>query len=109
MGYPKGTTPTDPGVTVQPTPIYETVSMGLVAWLLWRWRDRVRPGVLFALYLVFAGVERFLVEFVRRNDHVVGGLTAAQLESLGLFVVGAAALLLVQRRAGSLTAVTAAG
>src|SRR5204863_106764 len=64
MGYPKGTVPTDPGVTVHPTPIYETVVMGLVAWLLWRWRDRFRPGVLFAFYLVFAGIERFLVEFV---------------------------------------------
>jgi phosphatidylglycerol:prolipoprotein diacylglycerol transferase len=100
MGYPKGTVPTDPGVTVQPTPIYETVTMGLVAWLLWQWRDRFRPGVLFALYLVFAGVERFLVEFVRRNDHVVGSLTAAQLESLGLLVAGLAALLIAQRRGG---------
>jgi phosphatidylglycerol---prolipoprotein diacylglyceryl transferase len=88
MGYPKGTVPTDPGVTVQPTPIYETVAMGLVAWLLWRWRDRFRPGVLFAFYLVFAGIERFLVEFVRRNSHVVGDLTAAQLESLGLLLIG---------------------
>jgi phosphatidylglycerol:prolipoprotein diacylglycerol transferase len=74
--------------------------MGLVAWLLWSWRDRFRPGVLFALYLVFAGVERFLVEFVRRNHHVVGGLTAAQLESLALLIIGAAALVLVQRRGG---------
>src|SRR3954469_11089435 len=59
MGYPKGTVPTDPGVTVHPTPIYETLAMGLVAWFLWRQRDRVRPGMLFALYLVFAGAERF--------------------------------------------------
>ena len=100
MGYAHGTDPTPPGVTVQPTPIYETLTMGLVAWLLWSWRDRFRPGVLFALYLVFAGVERFLVEFVRRNHHVVGGLTAAQLESLALLIIGAAALVLVQRRGG---------
>lgn len=100
MGYPHGTVPTPPGVTVQPTPIYETVTMGLVAWLLWRWRDRFRPGVLFALYMVFAGIERFLVEFVRRNKHVVGGLTAAQIESLILLVLGAAVLLIVQRRVG---------
>ena len=30
-----------------------------------------RPGGLFALYLVLAGAERFLVEFLRRNDRVV--------------------------------------
>ena len=51
--------------------------MGLVALVLWRWRDRFRPGVLFALYLVLAGLERFLVEFVRRNDDVLAGLTGA--------------------------------
>ena len=55
MGYPHGTVPTAPGVTVHPTPIYETLVMGLVAYVLWQLRDRVRPGVLFALYLVIAG------------------------------------------------------
>ena len=29
MGYPHGTVPTAPGVNVQPTPIYETLAMGL--------------------------------------------------------------------------------
>ena len=57
--------------------------------MLWQLRDRVRPGVLFALYLVIAGLERFLVEFIRRNDDAALGLTAAQLESLSLFVIGA--------------------
>ena len=71
MGYPHGTVPTPPGVTVQPTPIYETVTMGLVAFLLWRLRDRVRPGVVFALYCLLSGLERFLVEFVRRNKEVL--------------------------------------
>ena len=69
--------PTPPGVTVQPTPIYETVTMCLVAYLLWQLRDRVRPGVVFALYLVFSGLERFLVEFIRRNKEVLVGLTGA--------------------------------
>ena len=45
MGYPHGTVPTPPGVTVQPTPIYETVAMCLLAYVLWSLRDRVRPGV----------------------------------------------------------------
>jgi len=100
MGYADGTTPTGPGVTVGPTPVYETLTMGIVAWLLWNWRDRFRPGVLFALYLVFAGLERFLVEFIRRNDHVFAGLTAAQLESLGLVLVGTIWLVLAERRGG---------
>jgi len=88
MGYPHGTVPTPPGVTVQPTPIYETVSMCLLAYLLWALRDRVRPGVVFALYLVGSGLERFLVEFIRRNSEVAIGLTAPQLESVALLVIG---------------------
>jgi phosphatidylglycerol---prolipoprotein diacylglyceryl transferase len=102
MGYPDGTVPTPPGETVHPTPIYETLVMGLVAFALWRLRDRVRPGILFALYLVIGGVERFLVEFIRRNDEVALGLTAAQIWSLAQFVIGAVWLTVVQRRGGLL-------
>ena len=98
MGYPHGTVPTPPGVTVQPTPIYETLAMGLVALWLWRARDRYRPGILFAFYLVLAGVERLLVEFIRRNKEVFAGLTAAQLESLGLLIAGLLCLVLAARR-----------
>jgi phosphatidylglycerol:prolipoprotein diacylglycerol transferase len=92
--------PTAPGVTVQPTPIYETVAMCLVAWGLWQVRDRVRPGVVFALYLVLSGGERLLVEFIRRNSEVFAGLTAPQLESIGLMVAGAVWLVLVARAGG---------
>jgi phosphatidylglycerol---prolipoprotein diacylglyceryl transferase len=100
MGYPHGTLPTPPGVRVQPTPIYETVSMCLLAYLLWHLRDRVRPGVVFALYLVGSGVERFLVEFIRRNKEVLVGLTAPQLESLVLAAIGMVWLALMVRGRG---------
>jgi phosphatidylglycerol---prolipoprotein diacylglyceryl transferase len=100
MGYPHGTVPTPPGVTVQPTPIYETVSMCLVAYLLWQLRDRVRPGVVFALYLVLSGFERFLVEFIRRNKEVLAGLTAPQVESVVLLVIGVVWLALMARAGG---------
>jgi phosphatidylglycerol---prolipoprotein diacylglyceryl transferase len=100
MGYPHGTVPTPPGVRVQPTPIYETIAMGLVAYLLWRLRNRVRPGVVFALYLLLSGLERFLVEFIRRNREILAGLTAPQLESIALMVIGAAWLALMMRGRG---------
>lgn len=103
MGYPHGTVPTPPGVTVQPTPIYETLAMGLVAYLLWQLRDRVRPGVIFALYLLLSGLERFLVEFIRRNKEVLIGLTAAQVESVALAVIGAVWLAWMVRSAGGLS------
>jgi phosphatidylglycerol:prolipoprotein diacylglycerol transferase len=100
MGYPHGTVPTPPGVTVQPTPIYETLAMCLVAYLLWKLRDRVRPGVVLGLYLVLSGTERLLVEFIRRNKEVLAGLTAPQLESVVLMIVGAGLLVALHRRGG---------
>jgi phosphatidylglycerol---prolipoprotein diacylglyceryl transferase len=100
MGYPHGTVPTPPGVRVQPTPIYETVAMCLLAFALWQLRDRVRPGVVFALYLIGSGLERLLVEFIRRNKEVLAGLTAPQLESIVLMIVGALWLAVLMRRGG---------
>jgi phosphatidylglycerol---prolipoprotein diacylglyceryl transferase len=99
MSYPHGTVPTK--VTVHPTPIYETLAMGLVAYLLWQLRDRFRTGVLFALYLVLAGLERFLVEFIRRNPDTALGLTQAQLLSVAMMLAGGTWIALASRR-GSL-------
>ena len=87
MAYPDGTVPTDE--TVHPTPIYETLAMGSLAIVLWGLRDRFKPGVLFAIYLFGAGLERFLVEFLRRNDDATLGLTEAQLLSLAMMAAGA--------------------
>ena len=86
MAYPNGTVPTD--VPVHPTPVYETIVMGIVTVVLWRWRHRFRPGNLFALWAVFAGTERFLVEFLRRNEEVVAGLTQPQLISIAMILAG---------------------
>jgi len=96
MAYPNGTVPTT--VKVHPTPVYETITMLIVALVLWRLRDRWRPGTLFALYLILAGLERFLVEFIRRNDDVFLGLTQPQLLSL-VMIAGGGIFLLVRRPA----------
>jgi phosphatidylglycerol:prolipoprotein diacylglycerol transferase len=94
MPYPHGTVPTTHDV--HPTPVYETLSVGLIALFLWRMRDRYPPGVLFGLYLILSGVERLLIEFIRRNSDVVAGLTQPQLISIVLIAAGA--VLVVVRR-----------
>src|SRR3954454_7708404 len=86
MSYPHGTVPTTD--TVHPTPVYETLAMGFVVLFLWQLRDRVRPGLLFALWLFLSGLERLLIEFIRRNDVVALGLTTPQLISVGMMIVG---------------------
>lgn len=105
MSYPDGTVATD--ADVHPTPIYETLSIGVVALVLWRWRDRFRPGVLFALYLLFAGIERFLVEFIRRNDDLALGLTQAQLLSVAMIVAGSLWIASAARQGGVARSATA--
>jgi len=94
MSYPDGTVPTTD--EVHPTPVYETLAMGLADIVLWRLRDRFPLGVLFGLYLMIAGIERFLIEFIRRNDDVVAGLTQAQL--IGLVLLGLGAAIVAVRR-----------
>jgi phosphatidylglycerol:prolipoprotein diacylglycerol transferase len=96
MAYPHGTKPID--TPVHPTPIYETLAMGLVAYFLWRLRDRVQPGILFAIYLVLAGTERLLVEFIRRNTPELLGLTQPQIVSVVMIAVGIAWIALRARR-----------
>ncbi|MBA2419740.1 MAG: prolipoprotein diacylglyceryl transferase [Thermoleophilaceae bacterium] len=91
MAYPDGTVPTTD--EVHPTPVYETLAMGLLALALWRLRDRFAPGVLFGIWLFFAGLERLLVELVRRNEDLVAGLTLAQVFALAMMGGGAAVIL----------------
>lgn len=77
---------------VYPTPIYEVIAALLIFWFLWKIRTKVKlPGVMFGIYLMFAGVERFLVELIRVNSkYTVAGIsfTQAELISLILFIAG---------------------
>lgn len=83
----------DPSIHVHPTPLYEAAAYFAVFAFLWRRRTRPAPdGTSFAWYLVLASGARFAVEFVRTNDVVALGLTAAQLTSLGLVAIGAVLL-----------------
>jgi phosphatidylglycerol:prolipoprotein diacylglycerol transferase len=97
MTYPHGTVPTT--IPVHPTPIYETLAMGLVALFLWRHRHSWRPGILFAVWMVLSGVERFLVEFIRRNPAEFAGLTQPQLIAIPLIAGGVAFGLWLRRGA----------
>ena len=85
MAYPNGAVPTTE--VVHPTPIYETLALGVATVFLWRIRERVRPGMLMALYVLIAGAERLLIEFIRRNDALLLGLTIAQLVGVAMIAV----------------------
>jgi len=90
-----------PGVFVHPTPIYETIAYTAIFAFLWGIRKRPMPtGTLFWLYLVFASIARFLIEFIRINPRIALGLSEAQLISIALCAVGAV-MLLINRAAGA--------
>lgn len=55
---------------VFPTPLYEIVMGITLAGVLWMLRKKIAtPGRLFALYLVFNGIERFSIEKIRVNTY----------------------------------------
>jgi phosphatidylglycerol---prolipoprotein diacylglyceryl transferase len=100
---PAGTDPSTV-LAVHPTQLYEVAAMLLAFGVLWVLRKQGKPiGWLFGLYLVFAGVERFLVEIVRaKDDRFLGPFTLAQLTSVVLVIIGTALLMLWRRREGPL-------
>ena len=86
---PAGIAPTEV-LAVHPTQLYEVGLMLLAFWLLWRLRPhRHAVGWLFGLYLTVAGIERFLIEFVRaKDDRFFGAFTVAQATSTVLVTIG---------------------
>lgn len=78
-------------LAVHPTQLYETLLMFLAFTVLWKLRLKDwGTGALLGVYLMMAGVERFLVEILRaKDDRFFAGFTAAQLTSVAILVVGA--------------------
>jgi phosphatidylglycerol---prolipoprotein diacylglyceryl transferase len=89
QGVPAGL-PDNAIVTVHPTQLYE-IGLALVMFaILWRLGARkLKPGQLFAVFMMLYAVERFIIEFVRaKTDRWVMGLSTSQLASVGLMAVG---------------------
>lgn len=87
---------------VYPTPLYESIACILLFFLLWWMRKKTSiPGMIFSFYLLFNGIERFLIESIRVNSkyHVAGiEFTQAQLISLLLIVTGLAGIFILRSR-----------
>ena len=78
-----------------PTQLYEAFLEGLVLFfILWIFSNRKRPLMaISSLFLIFYGVFRFIIEFVRAPDSHIGylafdWLTMGQLLSLPMVIVG---------------------
>jgi phosphatidylglycerol:prolipoprotein diacylglycerol transferase len=86
---PADALPTDV-LAVHPTQLYEVAALMLIFWILWRARNHVHGmGWLCGAYFFLAGIERFLVEFIRaKDDRMIGALTIAQVTSIVIVILG---------------------
>jgi len=91
VSFPPGTDPSAV-IAVHPTQVYEVILGFLMFLIVWRYRDHKHAaGWLFGVYAVLAGIERFIIEFVRaKDDRFFGGLTLAQVIALGFVAAGVA-------------------
>ena len=83
---------------VWPTAFYETVMSIFIFGILWSIRKHVKiPGLLFFIYLVFNGVERFFIEKIRINTeyNILGGITQAEIISFFLVLIGSLGCLIL--------------
>ena len=98
MSFPQGSPPTD--LMVHPTQIYDTISMLIVFFVLWRIRKRPWPrGWMTAVGFIIFGIQRFLMEFLRSTSpSFIPGMSQAQLISIVLTILGLVMLYKIYQR-----------
>jgi prolipoprotein diacylglyceryltransferase len=91
---------------VYPTPIYEIFFSLLGFGLMFLWRKRIKiTGMLFFIYMVYNGIERYFIETIRVNDkyHVLGLYwTQAQYISVLFVLIGVAGIIYLLKNKNAL-------
>lgn len=77
---------------VYPTPLYEALMALMLFAVLWFWvrKQSLKPGQLLGIYLVMAGLERFLIEIIREHGdslYQFGGLIFSQAQMISLLLI----------------------
>lgn len=92
------------GAGRHPTQLY-AVAAGLLIFVLLRKLKRFKTfeGYTFLLFLIFYGIYRFLIEFVRVHESVLGFMTPYQLASLVLVVLAASVFFWRRSRVAALS------
>ena len=87
---------------VFPTPFYETITCTLLFLFLWLIRRKIKiPGIMFCIYLIVNGVERFFVETIRVNTtYSIFGIhpTQAELISASLVITGLIGIVILRKK-----------
>ncbi len=87
MSFPNGIDPVS--YPVHPTQLYEMTALFIIFGIMWVNRNKIQTVWMpFWIYLVLSGIQRFIIEFYRKNTPVLGSLTLAQVTSIVLFLIG---------------------
>ncbi len=88
--------------TYHPLFLYESlwnlVAFGALLWIERRYRDRLRDGDIFLLYVMFYAIIRFFLDFVRLDSNGLGFITTAQIVSFLAFLAAGGALIFWHRK-----------
>lgn len=86
---------------VYPTPLYEAITCVILFFVIWKLRTKIKvPGMLFSIYLIMNGLERFMIEKIRVNnkmDFLGMDLTQAEIISFSLILAGIVGILYFRR------------
>lgn len=100
--YPNNILGMDLAGGVYPTPLYEFAAASALFGVLWMARKHAfAPGWLFAVYLIFSGFERIMIEQIRVNNTfgLLGmEVTQAEVISVVLMALGVAGLIYTRRK-----------
>jgi phosphatidylglycerol---prolipoprotein diacylglyceryl transferase len=81
-----GSFPPRHDIAYQPAAAYEALINILLFSLLWSLRNRVKPGILFFVYIAGYSLSQVIVFIWRDNEIVFWGLKQAQITALGVIV-----------------------
>jgi len=98
ISFPNGAPPTI--LKVHPTQIYDSISMFVIFYFLWKLRKRNYPtGWITSATLIILGAQRFLIEFIRSTTpSFIEGLSQAQLISLMLIFIGIIKMVIISSK-----------
>jgi len=77
--------------------IWNLINMGLLLWLGKQYKDRLKPGDIFLVYLLMYPIGRFFLEFLRLDSSQIAGINANQ-TLMAVVGVAAAVILFLRHR-----------
>jgi phosphatidylglycerol:prolipoprotein diacylglycerol transferase len=91
-------------IAYHPAALYEALINVILFGLLWWLRNRLKPGMLFFVYILGYSLSQIIVFFWRDNEVLFLGLKQAQLTAIAVIIVSLAVFLVLLRRQRKSTA-----